>query len=100
MLKKLKNQFILTNYELELLKRLQNLRKKERSMKEYTKGFYNMIIRTIHIKASKEKVARYLNGPRINIQEELSSMKMTIVEEAYQFILKVEQKLKNMIEQR
>lgn len=44
MVKKIKNQFIPTNYELELLKRLQKQRKKERSVKEYIEEFYKMII--------------------------------------------------------
>jgi len=72
MVTKLKNQFIPIGYELELLKRLQNLRQKDKSMKEYTKEFHKMIIRRWHIKESKEKVARYINGLRLNIQEELS----------------------------
>lgn len=37
MVKKLKNQFIPTDYELELVKRLQKLRQKEKNVKEYTR---------------------------------------------------------------
>lgn len=57
-------------------------------MKEYNKEFYAMIIRTNHSEARKEKVARYINGLRKNIQEELNLVKMTSVEVAYQFALK------------
>lgn len=56
MVTNMKNQFIPTDYELELLKRLQNLRQKERSMKEYIEEFYKMIIRAGHSEESKEKV--------------------------------------------
>jgi len=62
MVTKLKNQFIPIDYELELLKRLQNLRQKNKSVKEYTEEFHKMIIRNRHSEASKEKVARYING--------------------------------------
>jgi len=54
MVTKLKNQFIPVDYELELLKRLQNLRQKDKSMKEYTEEFHKMIIRIKHSEASKE----------------------------------------------
>ena len=43
MVTKLKTKFILVDYELELFKRLQNLKQKDMSMKDYTKEFYKLI---------------------------------------------------------
>ena len=55
--------------------------------------FYQLNIQVGHAKANKEKVACYLSGLRPSIQEELSLVRMTSIEEAYQFSLRVEEKL-------
>ena len=64
------------------------------SMKDYTKEFYRLTIRTRHTKLSKEKVAWYVNGLRFNIQDEVGMLKIDSVEDAYQYVLKAEDKLK------
>ena len=43
--------------------------------------------------SNKDKVAHYISGLRSSIQEELSLVQIMIIEEAYQFSLKVEEKL-------
>lgn len=80
------------DYELDQLKKLQGLKQGSKSVKEYTDKFYKMIIKTGYAEANKEKVTCYLNGLRPSIQEELSLVRANI-EEAYQFALKVEEKL-------
>ena len=55
--------------------------------------FYRVLIRTGHAKADKEKVVCYINGLRPSIQEELSLVRITSIKEAYQFSLKIEEKL-------
>ena len=57
MVAKLKAKFIPTDYELELFKRLQNLKQKDLSVKDYTEEFYKLTIRSGHRESSKEKVA-------------------------------------------
>ena len=54
---KLKAKFIPIDYELELFKRLQNLKQKDMTVKYYTKEFYKLTIQSGHRKLSKEKVA-------------------------------------------
>ena len=76
-----------------MLKKIQGLKQARKSIQEYTKEFYRVLIRTSHVEANKEKVARYVNGLRPSIQEELSLVRITSIEEAYQFSLKVEEKL-------
>lgn len=44
-------------------------------------------MRTGHVKANKEVVARNLNWLRPSIKEELSLVRMTTIDEAYQFAL-------------
>ena len=97
---KLKRQFIPVDYELDLLKKMQSLKQAGRSVQEYTEEFYRILIRTGHAEADKEKVARYLNGLRPSIQEELNLVRMNSIEEAYQFALKVEEKLNKKFESR
>ena len=49
---------------------------------------------------NKEKVSHYLNGLRPSIEEELSLVRMNSIEEAYQFALRVEEKLNKKFEGR
>jgi hypothetical protein len=44
------------------------------SMKEYTEEFYKINIREGHRERNDEKVSRYMNGLRYDIQYEMSMM--------------------------
>jgi hypothetical protein len=72
---------------------MQNLRQKLMTVKEYTEEFYRLNIRVGHRESDDEKVARYLNGLRYDIQDELGMTTIRMVEDAYQMALKVEEKL-------
>ena len=63
-------------------------------MKDYTKEFYKMTIQFGHREFSKEKVARYINGLRFNIQDEIGMLNISLVEDAYHYSLRVEEMLK------
>ena len=63
------------------------------TVKEYTEEFYRLNIRAGHWESDDEKVARYLNGLRYDIQDELSMLTICTVEDAYQMALKAEEKL-------
>jgi hypothetical protein len=63
------------------------------SVKEYTEEFYKINIREGHQENDDEKVARYMNGLRYDIQYEMSMMTIRNVEDAYQIALKAEEKL-------
>ena len=52
-----------------------------------------MNIRVGHVEDNPEKVARYINRLRFEIQDEMSLLFLNYIEEAYQFSLKVEEKL-------
>jgi hypothetical protein len=98
MVEKLKRQFIPIECELDLLKKMQGLKQGRKYIKEYTKEFYPVLIRTCHFEANKEKFSRYINGLKSSIQEELSIVRMSTIEDAYQFTLKVEEKLNKRFE--
>ena len=72
---------------------MQNLRQKGMIVNEYTEEFYRLNIRTGQRDRDEEKVAIYINGMRYEIQDELNMMSVKTMEDAYQFTLKVEEKL-------
>jgi hypothetical protein len=93
MIAKMKAKFIPRDYQITLFRRMQNLRQKLMTVKEYTEEFYRLNIRAGHRESNDEKVARYMNGLRYKIQDEMSMMTIRTVEDAYQMALKVEEKL-------
>jgi uncharacterized protein YjbK len=72
---------------------MQNLRQKLMSVNEYTEEFYKINIRAGHRESDDEKVDRYMNGLRYDIQDEMSMMIIRNVEDSYQMALKDEEKL-------
>jgi uncharacterized protein YjbK len=63
------------------------------TVKEYTEEFYKLNIRAGHRESNDEKVARYMNGLRYDIQDEMSMVTIRTMEDAYQMALKDEEKL-------
>ena len=53
-----------------------------------------------HVDDDVEKIARYINGLRSRIQDEISFVKLESVEEAYQYALKYKEILAKKHEQR
>jgi hypothetical protein len=62
MVEKMKDKFIPRDYQITLFRRMQNLRQKLMSVKEYTEEFYRINIRASHQESDDEKVTRYMNG--------------------------------------
>jgi hypothetical protein len=69
---KMKAKFIPKDYQIILFQRMHNLRQQLSSVKEYTEEFYKINIRVGHRESDDEKVARYMNGLRYGIQDEMS----------------------------
>jgi hypothetical protein len=53
--------------QINLFRKLQNLRHKGMTVKEYTKEFYKLNIRAGQRGRDEEKVVRYINGLRYDI---------------------------------
>jgi hypothetical protein len=100
MIAKMKAKFIPKDYQVTLFRRMQNLRQKLMSLKEYTEEFYKVNIRAGHHESDDEKVSRYMNGLRYDIQDNMSMMIIRSVEDAYQMALKDEEKLSRKKSQR
>ena len=62
-------------------------------MREYTKEFYKLNLRVGYIEDTSEKTTRYINGLRMDIQDEMSMLSPSIMEEVYQYALKAEEKI-------
>jgi hypothetical protein len=97
---KLKEKFNPKDYQINLFIILQNLRQKILSVKEYIEEFYKLNIRDGQKENEDEKTARYTNGLRYEIQEEINMMYISKVEDAYQEALKYEEKLARKQSQR
>ena len=67
MVKKVKKKFLPIDYQVILLRKMQNLRQKDMIVKEYTEEFYRLDIRSRHVDDDVEKIARYINGLRYGI---------------------------------
>jgi uncharacterized protein YjbK len=63
-------------------------------VKEYTEEFYKLNIRVGHQESDDEKFARYMNGLKYDIQDEMSMVTIRTVEDTYQMALKVEEKMR------
>ena len=90
MMAKLKVKFLPRDYQLTLYKQIQNLRQRLLTVKEYTEEFYRVSIRAGQFQDTPEKTARYVNGLKLEIQDEIGILSPKIVEEAYQMALKAE----------
>jgi hypothetical protein len=60
---------------------------------EYTEEFYRLDIRVGQKENEDEKTAKYINGLRYEIQEEINMMSVSTVEYSYQAALKTQEKL-------
>jgi D-serine dehydratase len=83
MVAKLKAKFMPKDYQINMFRKMQNLRQKGMTVKEYTEDFYSLNIRTGQRERDEEKFSRYINGLRYEIQDELSMMSVRTVEDAY-----------------
>jgi hypothetical protein len=93
MVAKMKAKFIPRYYQINMFRRMQNLRQKGMKVKEYTEEFYRLNIRAGHRRSEDEKVSRYMNDLRYYTQDEMSMVTIRNVEDSYQVALKAEEKL-------
>ena len=58
------------------MRKLQNLKQKNMTVKEYTEEFYKLDIKSRHVDDDVEKITRYINGLRSRIQDEIIFLKI------------------------
>ena len=74
---------IIYDYEVMLHKNLQNLKQKDMDVSAYTKQFLKLCMKTNIVEDEEEKLARYMNGLKAPIQEELSLHTPSLVNKCY-----------------
>ena len=93
MVAKMRGKFLPKDYHLGLYKQMQNLRQRMLTVREYTEKFYKVNLRGGYIEDTSKKTTRYINGLRMDIQEEMSMLSPSTMEEAYLYALRVEEKI-------
>ncbi|XP_059078185.1 uncharacterized protein LOC131876737 [Cryptomeria japonica] len=100
MVNKLKGQFLPVDCEVQVFRRMQNLKQKDMDVAAYIEEFHKLNMRSGHVENEREKVDRYLNGLRFNIQGEISLLVPKTVDECFQVALRAEEKLKRKSDQK
>ena len=76
MVKKVKNRFLPNDYQASLVRKMENLRQRDMTVKEYTKEFYRLDIKYGHVDDDVKKITRYINGLRFWIEDEINFVKI------------------------
>jgi hypothetical protein len=100
MVRKIKEKFLHVDYQQNLCKQVQNLRQKETYVCEYTEEFFKLSLRSGIKEPEYQRVARYVNGLKYHIQDEMSTHYFRNVDEAYQVALKVEENIDRRLRQK
>eukprot|EP00253_Pinus_taeda_P015626 PITA_15626 len=70
------------------------------TVKEYTEEFYRVNLRAGYIDDTLEKTVRYVNGLRLEILDEISILSPRYIEEAFQSVVKAEEKINRKLNNR
>lgn len=90
---KLKEKFLPKVYQVILYRQVQNLKQRGMTVKEFTEEFYKLNLRAGYVEDTPEKTTRFVNGLRGEILDEIGILSPRTLDEAYQFALKVEEKI-------
>eukprot|EP00253_Pinus_taeda_P013257 PITA_13257 len=90
---KLKEKFLPKDYQIMLYRQVQNLKQRGMTVREFTEEFYKLNLRAGYVEDTSEKTARFVNGLRGEILDEIGILSPQTLEEAYQFALKAEEKI-------
>eukprot|EP00253_Pinus_taeda_P029290 PITA_29290 len=90
---KLKEKFLSKEYQIMLYRQVQNLKQRGMTVREFTEEFYKLNLRARYVEDTSEKTARFVNGLRGEILDEIGILSPQTLDEAYQFALKAEEKI-------
>ena len=75
-------------------KKLQNIRQRDLDVSAYTQKFHNLTLRAKVYEIEKKKLARYVNGLKYSIQDELTLITLGSIHQCFNMALKIEEKHK------
>ena len=90
----IRKQFIPEDYEVLVHKRLQNLKQRDLDVSTYTQEFHNLTLKAKMYEKEKQKLARYVNGLKYSIQDELTLITLGSIHQFFNMALKIEEKHK------
>eukprot|EP00253_Pinus_taeda_P003381 PITA_03381 len=90
---KLKEKFLPKDYQIMLYRQVHNLKQRGMTVREFTEEFYKLNLRAGYVEDTSEKTARFVNGLRGEILDEIGILSPQTLDEAYQFALKAEEKI-------
>eukprot|EP00253_Pinus_taeda_P004319 PITA_04319 len=90
---KLKEKFLPKDYQIMLYRQVQNLKQRGMTVREFTEEFYKLNLRAGYVEDTSEKTARFVNGLRGEILDEIGILSPQTLDEDYQFALKAEEKI-------
>eukprot|EP00253_Pinus_taeda_P011166 PITA_11166 len=90
---KLKEKFLPKDYQIMLYRQVQNLKQRGMTVREFIEEFYKLNLREGYVEDTSEKTARFVNGLRGEILDEIGILSPQTLDEAYQFALKAEEKI-------
>lgn len=79
MVENMKGKLLLKEYQLTLYRTMQNLRQSLLTLREYTKIFYKVNLREGYVEDAPENIARYIDGLRMDIEDEINMLSPKIV---------------------
>lgn len=83
MISRMKSKFLPKDYKISLYIQVQNLRQKKMTVKEYTEEFYKVNLTAGYVEDTLGKTVRFVNGLRMEILDEISTLSPKTIEEAY-----------------
>lgn len=83
MVSKIKENYLLEDYEVQLHKKRQRLKQKDLDVTSYTEEFQKLCLRSKVQEEESIKVARYLSSLKWNIQEEISLWTPTTIQKCH-----------------
>ena len=83
MVSMIRETYLPEDYEIQLHQKRQNLRQRDMDICTYTEEFQKLSLRSKFAEPESIKVARYLNGLRMNIQEELQLLSPNTIAKCY-----------------
>lgn len=99
MLTKLKQTYLLDDSEVQMHRKRQNLRQKDLEVQAYIEEFQKLCLRSKIVEDENIRWARYQNGLKWSIQQEMSLATLTCVRQCYQMAIKIEEKSKRKRDQ-
>ncbi|KAG6472144.1 hypothetical protein ZIOFF_069601 [Zingiber officinale] len=90
---RLRQNFLPANFAQTIFMQFNTLQQGNKSVTDYTEEFYRLMARIDNQESEDQLVARYVNGLKATIKDEVEMQQLWKLNDAYQLALKVESKL-------